>query len=86
MSTGGLPDSVILGGEALRSHVVKYEELSSLLNVLITLLVLHGHNVPGTVLFGNLPCYGITGGPLVDFTSLRGQIPTIKSLQVGVSS
>ena len=88
LTTGGLPDSVILGGKTLMSHVVKYEELSGLLVALFNALALHCHAVPGTVFFGGPanPCFGVTSIPVFNFAALSNQIPTIKSLQVGVSS
>jgi hypothetical protein len=71
------PNSVILGGSALVSHVVKYEQLELFLKALLKMLDSHTHTsaAPGTP----------TSPPVVPFSAiLSGMIKTLKSLRVGV--
>jgi hypothetical protein len=83
-----LPDSVILGGEALVSHVVKWEELVAYLTALHTALDLHIHTEPGTsVAAGVLPVTGVSGPPAVPIGApLAGTFVNFRSLKVGVDS
>lgn len=82
-----LPSSVILGGNSLSSHLVKWEELQIHLQTLYTLLDTHRHIHDGTTAFaGSIPIIGLSGIPLVPFSpALSGSISTFKSLKAGVS-
>jgi len=85
-STNTLPDSVVLGGRALTSHLVKYEQLEQHLMLLYQLLDRHIHLETGTSVAGVFPVSGVSGPPVVPFSSvLNPLIMTFKSLTSGVS-
>jgi hypothetical protein len=72
------PDSVVLGGDTLASHLAKYEELKQILLTLFTNLDTHTH--PESI--GG----GVTSAPLVPIgATLIGSLESIKSLKAGVS-
>jgi hypothetical protein len=86
VSTNNLPDSVILGGDALTSHLVKYEQLEQHLMMLYQLLDQHIHIEQGTATAGPFPVVGVSGMPVVPFSSvLNSLIITMKSITSGVS-
>lgn len=70
-----LMDSVVLGGDSLISHIVKFEELQQHLTQLYTALDRHTHPVAGTV--ASAPTVPI-GAPLL------GGMQAFKSLKAGV--
>ena len=70
-------DSVILGGDTLASHLVKFEELKQMLQQLLTALDTHTHPVAGAT--ASAPTVPI-GAPLL------GSLDLFKSLKAGVSS
>jgi hypothetical protein len=71
-----LPDSVVLGGESLVSHVVKFEELQQHLTQLYALYDAHTHNLAsGATLIPNALISPV----------LSGDIQRLKSLFVGVA-
>jgi hypothetical protein len=72
-----LMDSVVLGGEVLVSHLVKFEELQQHLTQLYVALDTHTHPVSGAV--ASAPTVPI-GSPLT------GSMQLFKSLKAGVSS
>lgn len=83
-STLGIPDSVVLGGEALVSHVVKWEELILYLNALHLALDTHIHPIPGTA-FGIIPITGVTTPPVIPIGSpLSSLFAAFRSLTTGV--
>jgi hypothetical protein len=80
-------DSVVLGGENLVSHLVKYEELQQHLIQLYTALDMHTHLISGTATAGMLPVNGTTGMPVVPIGSpIQGSMQQFKSTKAGVSS
>jgi len=86
LSTNNIPDSVILGGSALTSHIVKYEQLEQHLMLLYQLLDTHVHVEQGTATAGPFPVVGVSGMPVVPFSSvLNSLIITLKSLTTGVA-
>ncbi len=86
VSTFNLPDSVVLGGEALTSHLVKYEQLEQHLMLLYQLLDTHIHIEQGTATAGVFPVVGVSGPPVVPFSPmLNPLILTLKSLTSGVA-
>lgn len=66
------PDSVVLGGDTIVSHVVKYEQLEQLLRVLIQLFDNHSHPANGAP-----PV--VKAGPIVS-----PMLQSLKSTRVGV--
>lgn len=75
--TSFLPDSVVLGGPFLVSHVVKWEELFAYLSALHIAIDLHTHPVTGPV----------SGPPTVPVGSpLQGMLATFRSLVAGVAA
>lgn len=71
-----MPDSVILGGETLTSHLVKYEELERHLQSIYAAIDAHTHPVSGTA----------TNAPTVPVcTPLQGTLTLAKSLLAGVT-
>ena len=71
-----LPDSVVLGGETLVSHLVKFEELQQHLTQLYALYDAHTHTL------GN----GVTLQPAILISpTLAGDIQRLKSLYAGVA-
>lgn len=82
------PDSVILGGDSLTSHLVKWEELQRHLVQLYRALDLHTHQIPATATAGGIfAVTGTTGLPLTPIGSpLTGDIINFKSTKAGVSS
>jgi len=69
------PDSVIIGGSTLASHLAKFEELEQMLGVLLRLLDSHVHPHPTAP----------TGPVVVPFSStIKPLIARIKSLRAGV--
>ena len=86
-STFSLPDSVILGGETIVSHLVKWEELFSYLTSLHIALDSHAHLIPSTAFAGLIPVTGATAQPIVPIGApLAGLLATFRSLVAGVSS
>ena len=87
LNTNRLPNSVVLGGSSLSSHVVKYEQLEQHLRLLYQLLDRHIHIEQGTATAGVFPVVGVTGMPVVPFSSvLNSLIITLKSLTTGVAA
>jgi hypothetical protein len=83
LNTLGIPNSVILGGPALTSHVVKYEQLQAHLLQLYAMLDTHTHPVVGTA--GPFPVVG-TATPLPQFTAgLSASLPLLQSVTTGVA-
>lgn len=82
------PSSVILGGTALASHLVKWEELQQHLQQLYNALDTHTHLIPGTATAaGIFTVTGNTGLPVVPIGApLIGDIIRFKSTKAGVSS
>lgn len=73
-----LPDSIVLGGEFVLSHVVKWElGLQLFLEALLTWLDTHTHGIAP-----NVP----TTPPLVPAAPLRGMMIAIPSMRVGVGA
>lgn len=71
------PDSVILGGNALASHVVKYEQFKALIDTVAKLFDTHIHPTPT----------GPSGAPMVPMSSVIGALVVLcKSLRVGVGA
>lgn len=74
-----LPDSVILGGNFITSHVVKWElGLQTFLESLLLWLGTHIHNATAE--------YSPTSPPVASPNSLRGLLSAIPSLRVGVGA
>lgn len=86
-NTNRIPDSVILGGDSLASHLVKYEQLELHLSTLYKMLDAHIHVENGTAAaVGSLPVFGVSGPPVIPFSpALAPQILTLKSLTSGVA-
>lgn len=82
------PDSVILGGNSLASHLVKWEELQRHLLQLYRALDTHTHNIPGTATAAAMfTVTGSTGVPTVPIGSpLQSDINNFKSTKAGVSA
>lgn len=71
------PDSVILGGNALVSHVVKYEQFKVLIDTIAKLFDTHVHPTPT----------GPSGAPVVPMSSVIASLILLcKSLRVGVGA
>lgn len=84
LSTNNLPDSVILGGESITGHVVKFEQLQAHLLHLYGLLDVHTHPITGTA--GPFPVVGNALPPLVPFTpQLSAEIANMRSVTTGVA-
>lgn len=86
ISTNAIPDSVILGGNVLASHIVKFEQLEQHLLQLYNLLDNHIHLETGTSSAAGIPVVGTSGPPVVPFAPLlQPQTITFKSLTTGVT-
>lgn len=86
LSTNGIPDSVVLGGNVLTSHLVKYEELEAHLRMLYTMLDTHVHIENGTSVAAGIPVVGASGIPVVPFTPmLSPSIVLARSITTGVA-
>jgi len=87
VSTNMLPDSVILGGSVLSSHLVKYEQLDLHLKVLYSLLDTHVHLENGTSFAAVIPVIGVSGTPPPGYFSsiLSPTTLAFKSITTGVS-
>lgn len=83
----GQPDSVVLGGDSIKSHLVKWEELQKHLQTLYNLFDKHIHRHEGTaVAAGMFPVSGVSGMPLVPMSpSQNPDIINLKSVVAGVS-
>jgi hypothetical protein len=87
LATSAIPDSVILGGEFITSHVVKYEQLQLLMSTLFTLLDTHIHTEASTSFAGVIPVIGVSGPPVIPVTPiLTPMMLTTRSLTTGVQS
>lgn len=86
INTNMIPDSVILGGGVLASHLVKFEQLQAHLLMLYSLLDLHVHVENGTAVAAGIPVIGVSGPPVVPFSPiLNPGVITFKSLTTGVT-
>ncbi len=86
VSTNMIPDSVILGGPVLSSHLVKFEELQSLLLMLFSILDTHVHLENGTAVAAGIPVLGATGTPVVPFSPmLTPLVALLRSITSGVA-
>lgn len=86
ISTNMLPDSVVLGGGILASHLVKFEQLQAHLATLYSLLDTHIHVENGTAVAAGIPVFGVSGPPVIPFTPiLSPSVLTFKSITSGVS-
>lgn len=86
--TRTIPDSVVLGGNTLAAHVVKFEQLQLALATLFNMLDMHTHIfIPGAASAGGIPVVGATGFPLAPtFTAtLSSQVLAARSLTTGVA-
>jgi len=84
LSTNNLPDSVVLGGDSITGHIVKFEQLQAHLLHLYGLLDLHTHPITGTA--GPFPVVGNALPPLVPFTpQLSAEIINMRSVTSGVA-
>lgn len=87
INTQSFPDSVVLGGDRLQSHLVKFEQLQSHLIQLYRALDRHTHQIPSTASAGGASVTGTTGTPVVPIGSpIVGDIQKFKSITSGVSS
>jgi len=81
-----IPDSVVLGGSVLSSHLVKFEQLEAHLKILYSLLDTHVHAITGSATAAGIPVVGATIQPVVPFSPLLSpSIFLCKSLTTGVS-
>jgi hypothetical protein len=86
INTNFMPDSVILGGNVLASHIVKYEQLEQHLRLLYQLLDTHIHIESGTSVAAGIPVTGTSGPPVLPISPiLSPTLLTFKSLTTGVS-
>lgn len=87
ISTNLIPDSVILGGNFLASHLVKFEQLDLHLKALYNLLDTHIHLENGTAVAAGIPVIGVSGTPPPGYFSsiMSPQTLTFKSITTGVS-
>ena len=81
-------DSVILGGNTLASHIVKWEELTQHLGNLYSALDTHTHSINGGATAGGIfPVTGVTSIPAVPIGApIKGEFNNFKSTKAGVSS
>lgn len=64
INTNSLPESIVLGGPAIISHLVKWEELQLYINQLHTALSTHVHAITSTATAGPFPVNGLTAVPV----------------------
>jgi len=86
LSTNMLPDSVILGGNVLTSHLVKYEELALHLQELYSYFDTHIHTA-GPMTAAGIPVVGTTLTPVVTLATvgLPARTTLFKSITTGVT-
>lgn len=68
------PDSVVIGGRSLQSHIAKFEELEQMLEVLFQLLDTHTHPIPS----------GLSGATPIFSGTLGSLVQRIRSIYAGV--